>query len=204
MGNQSRESKNLSKDLNKLKSMKKTISSSIILFTLLAVVSACLSSSKMKNRHYQQWSKISDKKIELENDESSTIFIEPNTSIETEILNESISIHAIVPTENDNLNREESTINQSSRNKKASSFRENKGLNADYSLYDLKFNKKLKSSLYSSQNSAISDLSLLWIVIIVLIVLWVLGLIAGNFGGLIHLLLIIALILLILWLLRII
>jgi hypothetical protein len=87
---------------------------------------------------------------------------------------------------------------------KESNCRKNKVINADYSLSDLKFKKQLKSSLFPSPNPVTSDLSLLWIVIIVLIVLWALGLIAGNFGGLIHLLLVIALILLILWLLRII
>ncbi len=107
-------------------------------------------------------------------------------------------------TENDNFNQEESTINQTSTNKKESNFRKNKVTNADYSLSGLKFKKQLKSSLFPLPNPVTSDLSMLWIVIIVLIVLWALGLIAGNFGGLIHLLLLIALILLILWLLRII
>jgi len=68
---------------------------------------------------------------------------------------------------------------------------------------------KLKSTFQDkkSKQTPHSDgeaLSLLWIVIVVLLILWALGLIAGEFGGLIHLLLVIALILLILWLLRII
>jgi hypothetical protein len=75
-------------------------------------------------------------------------------------------------------------------------------INPDYSLSDMKFKQQVNSSLFSPPVT--SDLSLLWIVIIILLVLWALGLIAGNFGGLIHLLLVIALILLILWLLRII
>jgi hypothetical protein len=156
----------------------------------------------MKNRHYQQWSEISDNTNKSESDESTTVYIEPNTALETELLNESISIHAIVPIENDNFNQEESTINQSSTNKKESNFRKIKVINADYSLSDMKFKQQVNSSLFSSPVT--SDLSLLWIVIIILLVLWALGLIAGNFGGLIHLLLVIALILLILWLLRII
>jgi hypothetical protein len=184
--------------------MKKLISSALVLFTLLATLSACVSSSKMKNRHYQQWSEISGKTNKTENQERSTVYIEPNTTLETELLNESISIHEIVTTENDNFNQEESTINQTSTNKKESNFRKNKVTNADYSLSGLKFKKQLKSSLFPLPNPVTSDLSMLWIVIIVLIVLWALGLIAGNFGGLIHLLLVIALILLILWLLRII
>jgi len=184
--------------------MKKIFSSSLALFALLALLSACVGSSKMKNRHYQQWSEFSDNTNKSENNESTTVYIEPNTALETEILNESISIHTIVPIENDNFNQEESTINQSSTNKKESNFRKNKVINADYSLSDLKFKKQLKSSLFPAPSPVTSDLSLLWIVIIILLVLWALGLISGNFGGLIHLLLVIALILLILWLLRII
>lgn len=184
--------------------MKKRISSTLVLLMLLATFSACVSSSKMKNRHYQQWSEISDNTNKTESNENSTVYIEPNATLETELLNESISIHSIVPSENKSLIQEQSSDSESSTDKKESNFRKNKVINADYSLSDLKFKKQLKSSLYPSPNPVTSDLSLLWIVIIVLIVLWALGLIAGNFGGLIHLLLVIALILLILWLLRII
>lgn len=183
-----------------MKNIKKT---TLLLLLLMTVISAC-SSTKMKNRHYQQWNEISDNTTETENNENSTVYIEPNNSLKTELLNESISIHAIAPTENDNLNKEDSTINQSSTSKKDSNFRKNKIINGDFSLSDLNFKKQLKSSLFPTPSPATSDLSLLWIVIIILIVLWALGLISGNFGGLIHLLLVIALILLILWLLKII
>jgi hypothetical protein len=184
--------------------MKKTISSSILLFTLLAFISACFSSSKMKNRHYRQWSEISSNSEGDKNKEKTIVFIEPNTSLETEILNESISIHSIVPTEKKRIIKEQSNVSQSSTNKNGINIKKNKSINTDYSFSDLKIKKQLRSSLFPSQNPVTSDLSLLWIVIIILIVLWALGLIAGNFGGLIHLLLVIALILLILWLLRII
>jgi hypothetical protein len=53
--------------------MKKLISSALVLFTLLATLSACVSSSKMKNRHYQQWSEISGKTNKTENQERSTV-----------------------------------------------------------------------------------------------------------------------------------
>jgi hypothetical protein len=80
--------------------MKKIISSKILLFTLLTTLSACLSSSKMKNRHYQQWSEISSNSEDDKNKEKTIVFIDPNISLESEILNETISIHSIVPSEN--------------------------------------------------------------------------------------------------------
>jgi hypothetical protein len=174
--------------------MKKIINSKFVLFILLAIFSACVSSSKMKNKHYQQWSDVSEN--EVEKTESTIVYIETNNSFETEILNESISIHTIVSAENSDFNQNQSIHSKSSTNKKVTG--------EDFSLSDLKFKKQLKSSLFPSPLPATADLSLLWIVIIILLVLWALGLISGNFGGLIHLLLVIALILLILWLLKII
>jgi hypothetical protein len=174
--------------------MKKIINSKFVLFILLAIFSACVSSSKMKNKHYQQWSDVSENKVEKT--ESTIVYIETNNSFETEILNESISIHTIVSAENSDFNQNQLIHSKSSTNKKVT--------DEDFSLSDLKFKKQLKSSLFPSPLPATADLSLLWIVIIILLVLWVLGLISGNFGGLIHLLLVIALILLILWLLKII
>jgi len=174
--------------------MKKIINSQFVLFILLAIFSACVSSSKMKNKHYQQWSDVSENKVEKT--ESTIVYIKTNNSFETEILSESISIHTIVFAENSDFNQNQSIHSKSSTNKKVN--------DEDFSLSDLKFKKQLKSSLFPSPLPATADLSLLWIVIIILLVLWALGLISGNFGGLIHLLLVIALILLILWLLKII
>jgi hypothetical protein len=156
----------------------------------------------MKSRHYQQWSDVSSTKIEEDNTEKIVVYIEPNSSLEAEILNESISIHKIVPVENVDLSEEKVKINKAPINKLVLKQTVNKIVNPNYSLSDMKFKQQVNSSLFSSPVT--SDLSLLWIVIIILLVLWALGLIAGNFGGLIHLLLVIALILLILWLLRII
>ena len=176
--------------------MKKQIKSTVIFFVLLATLSACVTSSKMKNRHYQQWSYVSENKEENEITESTIVYIETNNSFETEILNESISIHSIVTAENSDVNQNQSIHSKSSRNKKVT--------DEDLSFSDLKFKKQLKSSLFPAPAPVTSDLSLLWIIIIILLILWALGLISGNFGGLIHLLLVIALILLILWLLKII
>ena len=176
--------------------MKKIINSKFILFILLAIFSACVSSSKMKNKHYQQWSDVSENKEENEKTESTIVYKETNNSFETEILNESISIHSIVSAENSDINQNQLIHSKSSINKNVT--------DEDFSLSDLKFKKQLKSSLFPSPLPATADLSLLWIIIIILLVLWALGLISGNFGGLIHLLLVIALILLILWLLKII
>jgi hypothetical protein len=174
----------------------------LLLLLLMALISAC-SSTKMKSRHYQQWSEVASTKIEEENTEKIIVYIEPNSSLETEILNESISIHKIIPAETADLIGEKVKIdNASSFNKLVLKQTINKTTIPDYSLFDMKFKQQVNSSLFSSPVT--SDLSLLWIVIIILLVLWALGLIAGNFGGLIHLLLVIALILLILWLLRII
>jgi hypothetical protein len=181
--------------------MKKIKKPTLLLLLLMALISAC-SSTKMKSRHYQQWSEVASTKLEEENTEKIVVYINPNSSLETEILNESISIHKIVPEETTDLNDEKVKIENTSFNKLVLKQTKNKMINPDYSLSDIKFKQQVNSSLFSSPVT--SDLSLLWIVIIILLVLWALGLIAGNFGGLIHLLLVIALILLILWLLRII
>lgn len=173
----------------------------LLLLLLMAIISAC-SSTKMKSRHYQQWSELASTKTEVEDTEKIVVYIEPNSSLETEILNESISIHKIAPEETADLIGEKVKIENTSINKLDLKQTKNKMINPDYSLSDMKFKQQVNSSLFSSPVT--SDLSLLWIVIIILLVLWALGLIAGNFGGLIHLLLVIALILLILWLLRII
>ena len=180
-----------------MKSIKKP---TLLLLLLMAIISAC-SSTKMKSRHYQQWSELASTKIE-EDTEKIVVYIEPNSSLETEILNESISIHKIVPEETADLIGEKVKIENTSINKLDLKQTKNKMINPNYSLSDMKFKQQVNSSLFSPPVT--SDLSLLWIVIIILLVLWALGLIAGNFGGLIHLLLVIALILLILWLLRII
>jgi hypothetical protein len=173
----------------------------LLLLLLMALISAC-SSTKMKSRHYQQWSEVASTKTDEENTEKIIVYIEPNSSLETEKLNELISIHKIVPEETTDLNEEKDKIENTTIKKLVLKQTKNKIINPDYSLSDMKFKQQVNSSLFSSPVT--SDLSLLWIVIIILLVLWALGLIAGNFGGLIHLLLIIALILLILWLLRII
>jgi len=122
--------------------MKKIINSKFVLFILLAIFSACVSGSKMKNKHYQQWGDVSENKEENEKTESTIVYIETNNSFETEILNESISIHTIVSAENSDFNQNQSIHSKSSTNKKVT--------DEDFSLSDLKFKKQLKSSLFPS------------------------------------------------------
>jgi hypothetical protein len=179
--------------------MNKVITYIIVLFAAAAFISSCANGSKMKNRHYQQWSDQTSEASESEktNEESAIVYIEPSKLAKYEILNESISIHEIAPVdeetsnENSQVDAEVSTTQKDDQPYVAQLFKSN-------------FKKQIKSSLFPSPAPASGDLSLLWIVIIILLILWALGLISGNFGGLVHLLLVIALILLILWLLKII
>jgi len=185
--------------------MKKVISKSVLFLTILIVLSACVSTSKMKNRHYQRWGETSNYTIE-ENENSegkSIVYIEPTTSLENKILNESIEITSTKDKINE-IDLNENATNNSNGNIGKSKLKKTKIDDSEFSLSDFKFKNQLKSSLFPSLAPASGDLSLLWIIIIILLILWALGFISGNFGGLVHLLLVIALILLILWLLRII
>jgi len=176
----------------------------IFVFLSVTVLSACASGSKMKNRHYQQWSDLSEEKqgIEKKSADKTIVFIEPSTNSENKILNESVSIHSIVSNQNTEQKQFSTEQSQAEANLQNPALESQSPYTVNPSKFNLK--KQFKSSLKLSPMPVSGDLSLLWVIVIILIVLWALGLLVGDFGGLIHLLLLIALILFILWLLRII
>lgn len=197
--------------------MKKVFTFSITCLILSILVASCGSSATFTKRRYnkgyyvstnfkkhsvetQQDEEESKGQIEINETPENTVTASNNTeNTNSEI--RSAEHSDAVNTENESNQESNRVEEQKEETTKPSSIQTLKNnLNPIVKLKTTIADKKSKHPSHSDGDA----LSLLWIVIVVLIILWALGLIAGEFGGLIHLLLVIALILLILWLLRII
>jgi cobalamin biosynthesis Mg chelatase CobN len=179
-----------------MKNLKQTMFSLVIL-TLL--ISSCSQKQLYTYNNFNQ-SKTSKSKISKTQKVEKTVaveFVAPET-VEVEVNQQEVVIQNTTVNDVANTENAQQSMVSAKRNISLS-----EPVNAPLKTF-VKVPKKLNKVIQKMENKDSKregGSSLLWVIIVVILILWLLGLIAGNFGGLLHLLLVIALILIILTLL---
>lgn len=179
-----------------MKNFKQTLFSLVIL-TLL--ISSCSQKQLYTYNNFNQ-SKTSKSKISKTAKVEKTVAVEvvaPET-VEEEVNQPAVAINNTVVNDVANIENTQKPVVSKKRNKSLS-----EPVSSPLETFvkvPKKLNKVIKK-LEPKDSNREGGSNLLWVIIVVILILWLLGLLAGNFGGLLHLLLVIALILIILTLL---